>query len=58
MSDRIDTITIRVTRKNLAFGALVVLIYSLGLIAIYELFYRVEVRGKINPDGSIEYRLK
>ncbi|MFM6438141.1 MAG: hypothetical protein ACKPGW_24510, partial [Microcystis panniformis] len=31
--------------------------YSLALVTIWELFYGVEAKGRINPDGSSEYQI-
>lgn len=49
--------SIEINRKNLAIASVSLIIYSLALIAIWELFYGAEAKGKINPDGSVEYEI-
>jgi len=33
------------------------ILYSLALVTIWELFYGVEAKGRINSDGSVEYQI-
>ena len=49
--------SIEVNRKNLAIAGVSLIIYSLALVTIWELFYGVEAKVAINPDGSIEYQI-
>jgi|GEM_PF-4051857 hypothetical protein len=44
---------IEINRKNLAIAGVSLIIYSLALVTIWELFYGVEAKGRINPDGSV-----
>lgn len=49
--------SIEINRKNLAIAGVSLIIYSLALVTVWELFYGVEAKGRINPDGSIEYQI-
>lgn len=49
--------SIEINRKNLVIAGIGLLLYSLALVTIWELFYGVEAKGRINPDGSIEYQI-
>jgi hypothetical protein len=53
----ITEIRIPLTRKNLALMAISVWIYSMVLIIIYDSFFRIKMI-KLNPNGTIEYRVK
>lgn len=56
LSDRIDEIRIPINKGTLALSVVVLIIYSLGLVTVYELLFRVDTI-KVNQDGSIEYRV-
>jgi hypothetical protein len=49
--------SIEINRKNLVIAGVSLIIYSLALVTIWEFFYGVEAKGRINPDGPIEYQI-
>lgn len=52
-----SAIEIKINRKNLVIASVSLIIYSLALITIWELFYGVKAIMRINPDGSIESQI-